>query len=409
MKTGKIIWRIGFVLSASLAVTVFFVFIRPKLADKKIEYTFTFLTKGDIESVISSTGTLEAINTIQVGTQISGTIRKIFVDYNDRVKPGQLLAEIDIRLLKASLMSAQANLAVVNTKLKQSEEDFKRNNALYEKKVITEKEFKDSRYVFEETLSNKSAAEANLKSAAVNLEYAYVKSPIAGTITERSVEEGQTVAASFTTPTLFIIAEDLSKMQILANVDESDIGYIKEGMDVRFTVQTYPDKTFYGDVSQIRLQPININNVVNYKVVVSVDNKKGLLLPGMTANLDFIDESAKDVVLVNNSALRFRPNSMMVKHIKPIIKQKAALLPDSIRDSFLASIENEEALVNGEFRKALPPKFNLIFYQQGNKVDLDFIKLGITTGLQSEIATFFTGEPLPSGSKIINGVKTKSK
>ena len=150
----------------------------------------TGVKTGDIESTISSTGTLEAINTIQVGTQISGTIGKIYVDYNDRVKAGQLLAEIDLRLLNASLTNAKANLAVVNTRLKQVAEDFERNKALYEKKVITEKEYKDSQYAYEQTLSNKIAAEAGVKSAEVSLGYAYIKSPIAGTITERNIVGG---------------------------------------------------------------------------------------------------------------------------------------------------------------------------------------------------------------------------
>jgi HlyD family secretion protein len=389
---------------------LFFLYIKPKLAARKIEYTFTTVKKGDIESTISSTGTLEAINTIQVGTQISGTISNIYADYNDQVRAGQLLAEIDIRLLNASLSNAQANLAIASTRLSQSEEDFKRNKALFERKVITEKEYKDSRYTYEQALSNKKAVEASVKSAEVNLGYAQIKSPIAGTITERSVEEGQTVAASFATPTLFIIAEDLSKMQILANVDESDIGYIAKGMRVRFTVQTYPGKNFYGEVSQIRLQPVNINNVVNYKVVVAVNNEKGLLMPGMTTSLDFISESARNVVLINNSALRFRPSEMMVKQIKPVLKEKAKSLPDSIRESFLASIENEEAFINGGFRKALPPKINGIFYETGrNKVDFDFVKLGITTGLQSEVTSFLNGAPLPPEAKIINGIKSKEK
>jgi HlyD family secretion protein len=409
LKTKKTFWRVGLLIVTAAAV-VFFVFIKPKLAARKIEYTFVTLKKGLIESTISSTGTLEAINTLQVGTQISGTISKIYADYNDRVKAGQLLAEIDIRLLNAALMNAQANLSVVSTRLKQAEEEFKRNRNLFEKKVITEKEFKDTQYNYEQTLSNKRAAEASVKSADVNLGYAYIKSPIAGTITERNIEEGQTVAASFATPTLFVIAEDLSKMQILANVDESDIGYIEEGMKVRFTVQTYPDKKFFGAVTQIRLQPVNINNVVNYKVVIGVSNEQGLLLPGMTASLDFISESSEDALLINNSALRFHPNELMLKKIKPVLVLKAKGLPDSVRSPFLTSLENEEVLISGGFRKVLPRKINGIFYQtSGNKVDFDFVNLGITTGLQSEVTSLLNGSPLPSGVKIINGIKSKEK
>jgi HlyD family secretion protein len=409
LKTKKLFWVIGLFITAAGAIGVY-IYVRPNVEARKMEYTFTKLKRGDIEYVISSTGTLEAINTIQVGTQISGTISKIYADYNDRVRAGELLAEIDIRLLEASLMNAQANLSVQSARLYQAEEEFNRNTALFARKVISEKEFRDSQHTYEQSLSSKRAAEAGVKSAEVNLGYASIKSPIAGTITERSVEAGQTVAASFTTPTLFIIAEDLSKMQILANVDESDIGYIQVGMRVRFSVQTYPEKKFHGTVSQIRLQPVNINNVVNYKVVVNVANEEGLLLPGMTANLDFISESAEDVVLINNSALRFRPNKLMAKLVKPILVQKATSLPDSLRESFLAAVANEESITNGGFRKVLPPKINGVFYlTKANKADFEFVKVGVTTGLQSEITSFLSSAGVPDDSKIINGIKSKEK
>jgi len=368
-------------------------------------FSYTNLEKGTIESTISSTGTLEAINTIQVGTQISGTISKIYVDYNDKVHQGDLLARIDVRLLAASLTNAAANLAVLEAKLHQAEDEFHRNAILFQNKVITEKEFKDSQYLYEQTQSSRDAAKASLQSAKVNLNYAYIRSPISGTITERSVEEGQTVAASFATPTLFIIAENLSNMQILADVDESDIGYIREAMPVRFTVQTYPERKFFGKVSQIRLQPVKVNNVVNYQVVVNVNNKDGLLLPGMTANLDFISESAENVLLVNNSALRFHPNAIMLKQVMPVLLSKAGELPDSISTAFTASIKNSETT---GFRKILPQKWGVIFFQERDgTLDCDFVRLGITTGLQSEIRSFVSGKNLTEGAAVINGIKTK--
>jgi len=301
--------------------------IKPKLSNQKLNYTYTTLEKGNIESDVSSTGTVEAINTVEVGTQISGTIDKIYVDYNDKVKAGQLLAEMDLKLLNATLSNARANLAVSVAQLNQAKDLYDRNKILFEKNVISEKEYLTSKYTYDQSLSAKEAAIASVQNTIVNMGYAHIKSPINGTITERSVEEGQTVAASFSTPTMFIIAEDLSKMQILADVDESDIGYIKDSMQVRFRVQTYPEKEFYGNVSQIRLQPIEINNVVNYQVVVDVDNQRGLLLPGMTANLEFITATAKNVLLINNSALRFRPNEAMLKEIKPILEEKAKRCP----------------------------------------------------------------------------------
>jgi HlyD family secretion protein len=368
-------------------------------------FSYTNLEKGMIEATISSTGTLEAINTIQVGTQISGTISKIYVDYNDKVHQGDLLARIDVRLLAASLTNATANLAVLEAKLHQAEDEYHRNEVLFQKKVITEKEFKDSQYLYEQTQSSRDAAKASLQSAKVNLNYAFIRSPISGTITERSVEEGQTVAASFATPTLFIIAENLSNMQILADVDESDIGYIREEMQVRFTVQTYPERKFFGKVSQIRLQPVKVNNVVNYQVVVNVNNKDGLLLPGMTANLDFISESAQNVLLVNNSALRFHPNGIMLKQVMPVLLSKARQIPVSINTTFTSAMKIFETT---GFRKILPQKLGVLFFQNSDRtLNCEFVRLGITTGLQSEIKSVVSGKDLPEGTAVINGIKTK--
>jgi HlyD family secretion protein len=203
---------------------------------------------------------------------------------------------MELNLLQTNLISVQANLAVSQAQLNQAKDTYNRSLLLYEKEVISQQEYNNSKYTYEQALSAKEAALAAVKNIKVNMDYGHIKSPISGTVTERSVEEGQTVAASFATPQMFIIAEDLSKMQILADVDESDIGYIINNMQVRFTVQTYPEKEFHGNVSQIRLQPIQVNNVVNYQVVVSVDNDKGLLLPGMTANLEFITQTAKKCI-----------------------------------------------------------------------------------------------------------------
>ena len=313
----KYIWLI--VLLIILIAIIGYFYLKPKIEAKNIQYTYTSLYMGDIDATVSSTGTLEAINTVDVGTQISGTIAKIYVDFNDKVTEGQPLAEMDMRMLQARLQSAKADLAVSESRLNQAEDQYKRNKILFEKNVISEQEYNNLKYNYQQTKSSREAARAALTTAQTNIGYAKITSPINGIIIEKKVDEGQTVAASFTTPTMFTIAEDLSKMQILADVDESDIGSITDSMPVRFTIQTYPDAHFLGKVSQIRLQPIEINNVVNYKVVVTVDNKKGMLLPGMTANIEFITHKAKNVWLINNSALRFRPNQTMLEKIKPIL------------------------------------------------------------------------------------------
>lgn len=383
-------------------------FVLPKLGSKKTEYTYTAIKKGDIETLISSTGTLEAINTVEVGTQISGAISKIYVDYNDEVKAGQLLAEMDVRLLQTNLLTAQANLGVNKASFQQAEEEFERSEELYEENVITEQQYKNALYAYEQALSAKKASEASVQNIQVNMGYAKITSPIDGTVTERTVEEGQTVAASFTTPRMFIIAEDLSKMQILADVDESDIGYIKDGMEVRFTVQTFPEKEFYGHVSQIRLQPIKINNVVNYQAVVGVNNEKGLLLPGMTANIDFVSQTAEDILMINNSALRFRPNEAMLEEIKPTLEERANRIPsDTIRQQFLAAINNEETYTPANFKRKLPSNINGFFVEDENgDLDFQFIEIGISSGLDSEIKEFLNRAPMKPGDKAINSIKT---
>ena len=383
--------------------------VRPKLKNKKLEYTYTSLHKGDIETLVSSTGTLEAINTVEVGTQISGTISKIYVDYNDKVTAGQLLAEMDLRLLNTNLLTAQANLGVNEARFQQAEEEFERNQMLFDENVISEQEFNNSKYAYQQALSNKKASNASIKNIQVSISYAHITSPINGTVTERTVEEGQTVAASFTTPRMFIIAEDLSKMQILADVDESDIGYIKPDMRVRFTVQTFPGRMFVGNVSQIRLQPIKINNVVNYQVVVSVDNEKGLLLPGMTANLEFITNTANDVLLINNSALRFRPNEAMLEEIKPVLEEKAnTILSDTIRQAFMAALNNEEIYTPANFKRNLPASIDGFFYNnEAGKLDFKFFEVGISSGLESEIKEFMGNKPMQEGDRAINSIKSK--
>jgi len=403
----KLKWIIPIILIAGVAV--YFIIVKPKLDEKKIKFTYTSLEKGAIEAVVSSTGTLEAINTVEVGTQISGTIKKIYVDYNDKVRAGQLLAEMDLKLLETNLINAQANLAVSQAQLNQAKEEYERDKGLFEEKVISQQKYINSKYTYDQAASAKKAAEAAVKSIKVSIGYTRITSPISGTVTERSVEEGQTVAASFATPRMFIVAEDLSKMQILADVDESDIGYIIDKMEVRFNVQTYPEREFKGQVSQIRLQPIEINNVVNYQVVVDVNNEERLLLPGMTANLEFITDSAKDVLLINNSAFRFRPTEVMLEEIKPVLLEKAKkMLSDLLQQEFNKAINNEEIYTPANFKKNLPKNMDMFFYKNTNgKLDLKFVEVGIKTGLQSEIKKFLDGSELSKDIKAINGIKSK--
>lgn len=401
-------WKWIFFGVLCISIIVYFI-LKPSLKVKNLAFTYTFLEKGNIESIVSSTGTLKAINTVEVGTQISGTIKKIYVDYNDKVIVGQLLAEMDLKLLKTNLSSAKANLAVSAAQLNHAKEEFKRDKKLFSLDIISDKEFQNSKYNYKLAESAKKAALAAVDNIQVSIGYAHITSPINGTITERSVEEGQTVAASFATPRMFIIAEDLSKMQILVDVDESDIGYVKNKMKARFTVQTYPEKTFYGEVSQIRMQPIKINNVVNYQVVVDVDNNEKLLLPGMTASIEFMLNVANNVLLINNSALRFRPNEVMLEEIKEqLLIASKSFLPDTVQLNFINAIEQEELYTSANFKKKLPVKIDGFFMKnEQGKLDFKFIEIGIKTGLKSEIKRVLDNKPLMEGTKIINGIKSK--
>jgi HlyD family secretion protein len=275
-------------------------------------YRFATVTRGNLESTVSATGALSAVTTVQVGTQVSGQVSQIYVDFNDRVKKGQLLARIDPTLQQQAVLDAQAGVVRAQADLDRSKAEYERNKTLYDQKVLTATEFTTAQYNYTVAQASVKSAQVALDRARKNLAYTEIYAPIDGVVVQRNVDVGQTVAASLSAPQLFLIANDLSQMQILANVDESDIGQIHEGQDVRFTVQAYPNQNFTGKVRQVRLQSATTENVVNYTVVVAVDNPKGTLLPGMTATVEFLTGSAENALIVPNAALRFRATPEMM-------------------------------------------------------------------------------------------------
>jgi len=317
--------------AAVIAGIILWLLLSGKEEKKDSVYTFTEITRGNLETVISCSGTLEAITTIDVGTQVSGIIDKIYADYNDNVKRGQLLAILDTTNLAASVRDAQANLLKMQAQYDQSVAKFDRDKSLYEKKFLSELDYITSKTNVQSSLASLKSAQYALQKAETNLGYAVIRSPINGKIINRNIETGQTVAASFSTPTLFTIAADLSKMRILADVDEGDIGQIKQGQKVTFTVQAYPDRKFDGMVEQIRLKPTTEQNVVNYTVVVNAANNEQLLLPGMTATVDFYVEQKKNVLLMPNTVLRFKPTKEMMEEFQNNIKDFMKNAPDSIK------------------------------------------------------------------------------
>jgi HlyD family secretion protein len=276
-------------------------------AERAPAYRLGRVERTSLTSTVSSTGTLSAVQTVQVGTQVSGRIAAINVDFNDKVKKGQLLARIDPTLQQQAVADAQAGVVRVQAQLTQAKAAYDQSKTLYDQKIITRTEYDTAK-------SNYAVAQANLTSARIalgvarqNLAYTNIYAPIDGVVVERNVDVGQTVAASLQAPQLFLIANDLSRMRILASVDESDIGRIKAGQPATFTVQSYPDDSFPGTVSQVRLKDSTLNNVVSYTAVVNVNNPGGKLLPGMTATTTFVTDSIAGALTVPNAALRFSP------------------------------------------------------------------------------------------------------
>lgn len=287
-------------------------FYRHAEAKEAPAYRFAAVERGSLQSSVSATGALSAVRTVQVGTQVSGQVSAIYVDFNDRVKKGQLLARIDPTLQQQAVQDAQAGLERAQAQLSLAQSEYARNKQLFEAKIVTAAEFGPIESNFSVQQANVKSARIALERAQKNLGYTAIYAPIDGVIVERNVDVGQTVAASLSAPQLFLIANDLAQMQILASVSESDIGAINEGQQVKFTVQPYPSQTFTGTVRQVRLQSTTQDNVVNYTAVVGVGNPDGKLLPGMTATVQFLTASANNVLTVPNAALRYRPTAEQI-------------------------------------------------------------------------------------------------
>jgi HlyD family secretion protein len=309
---------IGSLIVIVLGVGCFLLF---QQKENGLKFKIEKVGKGEIVSSVTATGTVNAVTTVLVGTQVSGSIKNIYVDYNSPVKEGQLIAQIDpatfeaqVGQARANVLSAKANREKAEATLIDSERTMNRNRELFSKGLIARSDFDTAETNYETAKASVSAAkaqiaqtEAALNYAETNLRYTRIVSPVDGVVISRSVDVGQTVAASFQTPTLFTIAQDLTKMQIDTNVDEADIGKVSVGQNVDFTVDAYPEITFKGTVWQIRNAPIIVQNVVTYDVVIKVDNPELKLKPGMTANVSIITSFKKDILKIPNAALRFMP------------------------------------------------------------------------------------------------------
>ena len=373
MKKRKIIITISVIVILATAYIVYSVWIRQKNTD--ISWITVQPEKGDIQNLVTATGTVNALKTVLVGTQVSGVISKIFVDFNSVVKQGQVIALLDTRTLKVSLDEARSNLSKAQAQFEQVKSDYERNKILYEKNLIDSSDFGLQLSNYKAAQNTVDAAEGEVSKAIINLDLATITAPINGVIISRNVDVGQTVAASFSTPTLFTIANDLKKMQLQANVDEADIGLIQLEQNVYFNVDAYPDQNFTGVVQQLRMQPMTTNNVVSYAVMIDAPNEDLKLLPGMNANINIIVKEVKDIIKIPISALNFSPGHLQ-KDLDSISVQKQ-------KDS-LATLGQ-----------------SMVFVLHNSSLTPIIIKTGLSDGIKTEVKS---GD-LTTKSQLVVGVK----
>ncbi len=337
------------------------------LDTQKVEY------KKMVNSV-TATGTLEPVVKVEVGTQVSGIIDKIYVDYNSEVKKGQLIAEMDKVTLQSELQGTQAEVASNKTQYEYQLKNYNRNRLLHEKGLLSDSEYETALYQYEVAKNNYDKSLATLDKVKRNLGYATINSPIDGVVISRAVEEGQTVAAGFSTPTLFTIANDLTQMQVIADVDEADIGEVKEGQSVEFTVDAYPADVFHGKVTQVRLEATVTNNVVTYEVVISAPNPDYKLKPGLTANVTITTLQKDNVLAAPSKAFRFNPNIELLNSIN------------------ISVTPADEQVIVGKH----------LWIKQGNSLKAVAVKVGVNSGNFTEI---LSGD-IKSGDEVAVGMDT---
>ncbi len=314
MKRKKIIISIViFIVAVAVAFMVW-----PKKS-VMVEFEMTDVTPDTIRNTVTATGTIEPVTEVEIGTQVSGIISNIYVDYNSIVKKGQVIAELDKTNLISQLNSAKASLASAKSDLDYQTANYKRYKTLNEKGLVSKNEFESAYLDYRKALENYNTSKESVKTAETNLGYATITSPIDGIVLSRAVEEGQTVASSFETPTLFTIAKDLTDMRVIADIDEADIGSVKEGQNVTFTVDAYPNDTFHGQVTQVRQEATTTDNVVTYEVVISAPNNDLKLKPGLTANVSVSTLERTGVLSVKSKALRFTPTKEVLGNSYKIV------------------------------------------------------------------------------------------
>lgn len=334
--------------------------------EEKITFDTAAVAPANIMNSITATGTIEPVTSVTVGTQVSGIVNKLFVDYNSVVKKGQVIAELDKTNLMSQLNTAKTQLATAQSQLNYQTANYKRYKTLFEKGLVAADDFDNAKLSYTQAKEQVASAKEEVQRAQTNLGYATITSPIDGVVLSKSVEEGQTVAASFSTPELFTIAQDLTNMQVVADVDEADIGDVKEGERVSFTVDAYPDDTFEGEVKQVRQEATTTNNVVTYEVVISAPNADLKLKPGLTANVTIYTAERKGVLSVPSKALRFTPQKETVGKMK------------------IVDVANAK---------------NKVWTIEGNSIVAHKVNIGMTDGTNTQIVG-----GIAEGTKVITGL-----
>ena len=371
----------------------------------KAEFTFetAFAGKVDLNNSVTATGTLEANKTVDVGTQVSGVILHLYADFNSFVKKGQLLAELDKTPLLASLEEAKATVADAQAELDYQLATYNRIKALFEKKLVAQTDYDQANYNYSKAKANMISVKARYERADINLKYATIYSPIDGVVLNRVVNEGQTVAASFNAPTLFTIANDLTQMEVQADIDEADIGKVKDGQRVEFTVDAYTETIFNGVVSEVRIQPVITSNVVTYTVIINAPNPDKKLMPGMTASIRVFTDEMQGALTVPGKALRFTPDpGVLANYLSSHAASGIRSAPASVKAPAGVWIKSgdqihpaavETGLDNGslvEIKSGL---------QAGDEVILSMAQTGGTTEVKTSNAAKSPFMPTPPGSK----------
>lgn len=323
-------WIITGLVFIAVAVALWFFVFRPE-GEKKVIIRYAAVERGDIVKSITATGQLQATKTVQVGSQISGAIQELNADFNSRVTKGQLIVVINPTFYEASVKEAEANNIRATAEVDIAEREAKRAQELFDRDLLSKAEYDVATTKLRTSRAALSQTAAALARARVNLGYTRIRAPISGTVISRNVDVGQTVAASLNAPTLFVIAEDLSKMEVQANVDEADIGQVKDGQEVDFTVDAFAEKKFKGVVKMVRISPTVLQNVVTYTVIIDADNSEGMLLPGMTATVTITSDERRDVLRIPTAALKFSPPSAGMEK-KPIGRGGEVVFVKSSKD-----------------------------------------------------------------------------